>query len=194
MKNLIFGLFLLAFTMLSSCGGNNQKNDPKNNSKSKESPNQQEKQKLEKQKLDSINKALIPIQVPINKKFYLKPSRGNSEEIEGYLKNFELITSYAYYGKQSGNPNWQPSEGDEDPYSKYNRVISIYEHGIVFWEKIEYEGASYDLFIPMLSIIEGKNLIQNLCKNMGGCTPPEEVEVEFKEFMGGILVTWGGGC
>jgi hypothetical protein len=151
--------------------------------------------------LDSIGKIILnsksitsDSELVINKQMFIKPPNDQTKEIDEYLNNFKLIGNYIFKGKQTGNPSWNSSDGEEDPYSWFTRNISLYEHGIIMWKFQEHEGASYDLFIPMISIIEGKKLTQVLCKNMGGCTPPEEVEVVYEEVMGGILVHWGGGC
>ena len=57
--------FLTTSLFLASCGGDNQSNVSENNSKSEELAKQKELEKLEKQRLDSINEALSAIQVRI---------------------------------------------------------------------------------------------------------------------------------
>ena len=67
MKNLIAisGFFLITFVTLMSCGGNEQGNTNSNDSNPVNPLEKENQSKLEKQKLDSINKALSAIQVRI---------------------------------------------------------------------------------------------------------------------------------
>ena len=59
---------------------------------------------------------------------------------------------------------------------------------------MEYEGAVYELFIPLLSIIDVKKNIDKLCRKMGGCVGDEEMRIDYKETDFGVNVKWGGGC
>jgi hypothetical protein len=137
---------------------------------------------------NKINQAVV-----INNSTYIKPIKDKTQGIEEYLKHFKLISQYENRGKKSGNPNWNPADGD-DPYSWYSRSISVYDKGIVMWGYNEHESASYELYIPLLSIEQAKNLLEPLCRNMGGCLTPEDVNVTFETFQDGVLLKWGGGC
>lgn len=79
---------------------------------------------------------------------------------------------------------------------KYNRMIEIinYKNGISIKSTYGYENQSYSLYIPMDSEDTVRNGIERLCKNMGGCFGPEEVDVTYEGSGEGLLVTWGGGC
>ena len=59
---------------------------------------------------------------------------------------------------------------------------------------MEYESASYELYIPLISLSKAKKYTELLCKNMGGCLGPEDVYVEYKSTNYGVKVSWGGGC
>ncbi|MFM7683843.1 MAG: hypothetical protein ACKO7P_14045 [Bacteroidota bacterium] len=140
----------------------------------------------------NIHHSLVDEAVEIGKQYFL--TNGIKGDIYEYLNNFRLIGSYTYTGTQGGNPSWSAAEGDIDPYTWFSETVTFFDKGIVFWEFAEHEGAGYQLFVPMLSVDEGKRQFEKLCKNMGGCIPPEDVEVDFSEFNGGVLLSWGGGC
>lgn len=131
--------------------------------------------------------------VDINSSIYIKPIKNKSAGIEEYLQYFKLMGSFKYEGKQSGNPNWNPADG-EDPYSWYSKSIEMYDKGIILWGFKEYEGESFELYIPIITTEQAKKLLERLCKNMGGCLTPEEVNVTYELFQDGVLISWGGGC
>lgn len=124
-----------------------------------------------------------------------KPVKPNMEDINDWLKQFNLLShnTITYLDHEIAK-----FYGGDDPildmHGKITIQNSIYKEGIYFTEKSEYEGASYQLFIPMLNISDVKRNINTLCKNMGFCIPPEEMEIHYEKTEFGIKVTWGGGC
>jgi len=87
--------------------------------------------------------------------------------------------------------------GDEALLEVHGKVTlqnSVYKEGIIFSHRAEFEGSLYQLFIPLLKLSDVKRNIERLCKNMGGCLQPEEMEIKYEETDFGIKITWGGGC
>ena len=104
MKNLIAisGIFLITFVALMSCGANEQGNTNSNDSNPVNPLEKENQSKLEKQKLDSINKALSAIQVRIynhtplymdSDGFCMNESMGNKVMISE-VKDFNTTKSY----------------------------------------------------------------------------------------------------
>ena len=104
MKNLIaiLGVFLITFVTLMSCGGNEQGNTNSNDPDPVNPLEKENQSKLEKQKLDSINKALSAIQVRIynhtplymdSDGFCMNESMGNKVMISE-VKDFNNSKSY----------------------------------------------------------------------------------------------------
>jgi hypothetical protein len=71
---------------------------------------------------------------------------------------------------------------------------TLYKNGIQLKDTRIYEGQSFELFIPHLTVNQAKKLVDRLCRNMGGCLGPDEVDVKYKETKDGVMVEWGGGC
>jgi hypothetical protein len=150
---------------------------------------------LVRKTVELINKDSVFTMNKVKKENYEIKILDKDEDIWAYLSNFNLLETYSYdvQDPEMGNPYHDPSHG-EDPYARLEIIESMFEKGIILLHCEIHEGSTYELYIPMLSIIEAKYLLEDLCKNMGGCTPPEEVEVEFSVFQAGVLISWGGGC
>lgn len=124
-----------------------------------------------------------------------KPVKPNMEDINDWLKQFNLLSqnTITYLDHEIAK-----FYGGDDPildmHGKITIQNSIYKEGIIFSQKLEYEGVIYQLFIPLLNLSDAKKNIDKLCRNMGGCIQPEEMKIEYKETEFGIKVTWGGGC
>ena len=54
--------------------------------------------------------------------------------------------------RNAGNPNWNPADG-EDPYSWYSKSIEMYDKGVILWGFKEYEGESFELYIPIITTL-----------------------------------------
>ena len=87
--------------------------------------------------------------------------------------------------------------GDESSIEQMGKVMlntSIYKEGIIYTVRLEHEGASYQLYIPILETQDAQKMIDRLCRNMGGCIKPNEMEITYEKTDFGVKVTWGGGC
>lgn len=117
------------------------------------------------------------------------------EDIYDWLSLFTLNcdNSITFIDKEAANFYG----GDEPMLELHGKVTmhnQVYKEGIFFSQRLEYEGHAYQLFIPLLKLVDVKKNIDKLCKNMGGCVQPEEMEIEYEETEFGIKITWGGGC
>jgi outer membrane murein-binding lipoprotein Lpp len=101
---------------------------------------------------------------------------------------------YDFLGQFEEQTNFELEINGEQP--ELNRTISqsIYTNGISFQVVSGYEYASYTLFIPIRSTEIVKNGLERLCKNMGGCLSPEEVDISYDVEKSGIKISWEGGC
>ena len=106
-------------------------------------------------------------------------------EVDDWLKQFTLNCENTY--RIIINPN-------DEIYGWREIQHSYYKEGIVYTQTREHEGASYELYVPLLSIAHVKKNIDRLCRNMGGCIPPEEMEISYEIHEFGVMVSWGGGC
>ena len=123
-----------------------------------------------------------------------KPSRPEMENIEDWLVQFTLVcdNEVHYYDAETAK-----LYGEADPRDVHGRMsvsTKTYKEGIVLVRNGEFEGASYELFIPLLTMADAKKNVDRLCKNMGGCIRPEEMEIYYEQAKNGIKVYWGGGC
>jgi chromosome segregation ATPase len=124
-----------------------------------------------------------------------KPATQNMHEIGDWLSQFTLIceNSSTYFDKETA----KFYSGEQEPLEIHGKVTisnSIYKEGIIYTIRGEYEGASYQLIIPVLTLADVKRNIEKLCKNMGACIQPEEMEIKYEKTDFGIKVYWGGGC
>ncbi|NBP59113.1 hypothetical protein EBU71_21690 [bacterium] len=101
--------------------------------------------------------------------------------------------SILYYDKETAEFYGGDTPNLAD-FGKVTVVNSVYNEGIMFSQRFEYEGAIYQLFIPLINLTDVKKNIDRLCRNMGGCISPEEMEINYEVTEFGIKITWGGGC
>ena len=124
-----------------------------------------------------------------------KPATASMNEIGDWLSQFTLNcdNSTTFIDKETAN-----YYGGDDPILELHGKVTIqnlvYKEGILFSQRGEYEGSIYQLFIPLLNLTDVKKNIDKLCKNMGGCVQPDEMEIKYEETEFGIKITWGGGC
>ena len=124
-----------------------------------------------------------------------KPATPSMKEIGDWLSQFTLNcdNSIRFIDKEIAN-----FYGGDEPILELHGKVAIqnlvYKEGILFSQRLEYEGVIYQLFIPLLNLTDVKKNIDKLCKNMGGCIQPEEMEIKYEETEFGIKITWGGGC
>lgn len=118
----------------------------------------------------------------------------------GLQKNFNKFVNashediYNFLGQFEEQTSFELEINEEQ--SELNRSItqSIYTNGISFQVESGYEYQSFTLFIPIRSTDTVKNGLERLCKNMGGCLGPEEVEISYDVEKNGVKISWGGGC
>lgn len=120
-----------------------------------------------------------PIGLQTNFKQFLNPSH---QEIGDFLAQFEEETSF----RQEVN--------GESLYFNRTFELTTFKNGISFEMESGYEYSNYTLFLPLNLTEELKNGLERLCKNMGGCLSPEEVEVSYAAEKNGLKISWGGGC
>lgn len=170
----ISALFIFSGTLFFSCG-----NDSKN--AAAKAP-------------DSLGKTVDSIQVAApnpeqiaeeKKQKLLNSSNSKMNDIRDWLKQFEELRSNSITNNEDGTKNDQEIE-------TINKVV--FKNGINFEETMVYEGQGFVLFIPLLNAKEAKKLVDRLCRNMGGCLGPDEVEVRYTVTKDGVKVEWGGGC
>lgn len=124
-----------------------------------------------------------------------KPATPSMNEIGDWLSQFTLNcnNSTIFFDKKTAE-FYYGNEAILELHGKVTIQNSIYKEGIIFSERLEYEGSIYQLFIPLLNLTDVKKNVDKLCKNMGGCVQPEEMEIKYEETEFGIKITWGGGC
>ena len=124
-----------------------------------------------------------------------KPSTAVMENVDDWLSQFKLVceNSVTFLDRKTA----EYYGGDQPILELHGKVTLstfVYDVGITYTVRSEYEGALYQLFIPLLKLSDVKKHIERLCKNMGGCIQPEEMEITFEETEFGVKVSWGGGC
>ena len=143
---------------------------------------------------DTLEKAVDTVQVSApspeqlieeQKQKLLNSSNSKINDVRDWLKQFEELRHNSITNNEDGTKNDQEIE-------TINKVV--FKNGITFEETLVYEGEGYVLFIPLLTAKEAKKLVDRLCRNMGGCLGPDEVDVKYKETKDGVKVEWGGGC
>ena len=119
------------------------------------------------------------------KQSLLNSSNSTMNVIGDWLSQFEELRSNSINNNEDGSKSPEESE---------TITTTLYKNGIQFKETTIYEGQAFELFVPLLSAKEAKKLLNRLCKNMGGCLGPDEVDVKYTETNDGVKVVWGGGC
>jgi hypothetical protein len=130
----------------------------------------------------------------INYSILNKTAKAEMSDIHDWLNQFTLISDneVSYYDAELAK-----LYGSDDPRDSYGRIFfntKTYKEGIVLVQKGEHEGASFEMFIPLLNLADAKRIVDRLCRNMGGCLKPQEVNVDYEQVDHGIKVYWGGGC
>jgi hypothetical protein len=150
--------------------------------------------KMDTTKSDTLDKAADTVQIAApspeqlleeQKQALLKSSNKKMNDVRNWLKQFDELRHNSITNNEDGTKNDQEIE-------TINKVV--YKNGITFEETLVYEGEGYVLFLPLLTAKEAKKLVDRLCRNMGGCLGPDEVDVKYKESKDGVKVEWGGGC
>lgn len=146
------------------------------------------------QLVDTLGKAVDSVQVIATdseqiaeeqKEALLKSSNAKMKDIGDWLKQFEELRHNSITNNEDGTKSDQEIE-------TINKVV--FKNGITFEETLVYEGQGFVLFIPLLNSKEAKKLVDRLCRKMGGCLGPDEVDVKYTETKDGVKVEWGGGC
>jgi hypothetical protein len=133
--------------------------------------------------------------VEITKASLYKPANATMNEIEDWLKQFTILSESQTFHYDLETARFYG--GDETSLEQMGKVMlntSIYKEGIIYTVRLEHEGASYQLYIPILETQDAKKMIDRLCRNMGGCNDPSEMEITYEKTEFGVKVTWGGGC
>ena len=123
-----------------------------------------------------------------------KPSSSEMEDIEDWLVQFTLVSDneISFYDAEIAR-----LYGGDEPLDVHGQVsIStlVYKEGIVYISRGEYEGVTYELFVPLLGLSDLRRIADRLFRNMGMCVTPEEMNIRYEETEYGIKVYWGGGC
>ena len=143
---------------------------------------------------DTLEKAVDTVQVSApspeqlieeQKQKLLNSSNAKMNDIDDWLKQFDVLRSNSIDNNEDGTKSLEEAE-------KFYKTV--YKNGVTIEERVIYEGAHYELFIPLISAKEAKKIVDRLCRNMGGCLGPDEVDVKYKETKDGVKVDWGGGC
>jgi hypothetical protein len=143
---------------------------------------------------DTLGKAVDSIQIAApspeqlveeQKQKLLNSSTSKMNDIGDWLKQFEELSHNSITNNEDGTK-------DDQEIETINKVV--FKNGITFEETLVYEGQGFVLFIPLLNDKEAKKLVDRLCRNMGGCLGPDEVDVTYTVTKDGVKVVWGGGC
>jgi hypothetical protein len=144
--------------------------------------------------IDPSKSTFVQSKFEINYSILNKTATSEMSDIHDWLVQFTLVcdNEVHYYDAETAK-----LYGEADPRDVHGRMsvsTKTYKEGIVLVRNGEFEGASYELFIPLLTMADAKKNVDRLCKNMGGCIRPEEMEIYYEQAKNGIKVYWGGGC
>ena len=145
---------------------------------------------ISKEKNDFLKEA-----VEITKASLYKPANATMNEIVDWLNQFTILSESQTFHYDLETARFYG--GDESSIEQMGKVMlntSIYKEGIIYTVRLEHEGASYQLYIPILETQDAQKMIDRLCRNMGGCINPSEMEITYEKTDFGVKVTWGGGC
>jgi hypothetical protein len=143
---------------------------------------------------DTLEKAVDTVQVSApspeqlieeQKQKLLNSSNAKMNDIYDWLKQFEEVRSNSIDNNEDGTKSLEEAE-------KFYKTV--YKNGVILEQNVFHEGAHYGLFLPLLTVKEAKKLVDRLCRNMGGCLSPDEMDVKYKKMKDGVKVDWGGGC
>ncbi len=144
--------------------------------------------------VDPSKSTYVKSEFEINYSILNKSARPEMSDIHDWLSQFTLVSDSKVYYYDAETAKLYGEDNPRDVHGLFFVSTKIYKEGVVLVHNGEFEGASYELFIPLVTIADAKKNIDRLCKNMGGCTPPEEMEVHYEQANNGIKVYWGGGC
>ena len=136
----------------------------------------------------------------INASMLRKLSTNSMRDIYDWLKQFKELSfhSIRYFdkdlAKDYGGYSYDPNTIVDSSYGRIELSTRIYKEGIVFMERSEFEGSSYNLFVPILDISFLKKQLDRLCRNMGGCTEPKEMKINYELTEFGVKISFSGGC
>jgi hypothetical protein len=143
---------------------------------------------------DTLQKAEDTVQVAApspeqlleeKKQALLNSSNKKMNDVGDWVKQFEELRSNTINNNE---------DGTKSPEEAMATTKTVYKNGVQYKVTSGYEYQSFELFIPLLTTIEAKKIVNRLCKNMGGCLGPDEVEVKYSETKDGVKVEWSGGC
>jgi hypothetical protein len=111
---------------------------------------------------------------------YTLLNKPDYNSLEDWLSQFTLVAKNKFSYTDNDLANYYAG-GDTrvDLYGEVIFIYSMYREGIVFLVRGEHERASYQLFIPLITISDAKKNIENLCKKMGYCITPEKMKIDF---------------
>jgi hypothetical protein len=135
----------------------------------------------------------------VNSSLLKKVSTSSMVDIYDWLNQFKEISknSISYFDKEV--LKFYIGDGPESNYAdnsigKVEISTIIYEEGIVFMQRSEFESNMFVLYVPILDVSFVKKQVDRLCRSMGGCLGPNEVNVRYELTDFGVKVSFGGGC
>ena len=124
-----------------------------------------------------------------------KPANATMNEVTDWLNQFTIISEQTTFHYDLETAKFYGGESASiEMFGKVTLKNTLFQEGIILIERSEYEGSSYQLYIPVLEIQDVKRLIDRLCRNMGGCVSSDEMQVNYEKTDFGVKVSWGGGC
>ena len=140
-------------------------------------------------KVDSINS-----EFKVTYKILNKPAKVEMNDLHDWLSQFTLICENEISFFDSHIAKFYGGEDPLDVHGNVSISTAVYKEGIIYIRRVEYEGVNYELFVPLFDKPDFKRIIDRLCRTMGMCNPPEEMDIRCEETDYGIKVYWGGGC
>jgi hypothetical protein len=146
------------------------------------------------QSADTLEKVVDTMQVAApspeqlaeeQKQILLSSSNAKMNDVGEWVKQFEEVRSNTINNNE---------DGSKSPEESQTMTNTVYKNGIQYKVTTVYEAQEFELFIPLLTAKQAKKVVNRLCKNMGGCLGPDEVDVKYTETKDGVKVEWGGGC
>lgn len=122
------------------------------------------------------------------------PSRAEMVTIEDWLAQFTLLSDNEISFFDAKIARFYGGDEPLDVHGQVSISTEVYKEGIVYVSRGEYEGVTYELFVPLLELSDVRKIADRLFRNMGMCISPEEMNIRYEETDYGIKVYWGGGC
>ena len=123
-----------------------------------------------------------------------KPSSAEMLTIEDWLAQFTLVSDNEISFLDAKIARFYGGDEPLDVHGQVSISTQVYKEGIVYVSRGEYEGVTYELFVPLLELSDVRKIADRLFRNMGMCVSPEEMNIRYEETDYGIKVYWGGGC